>query len=303
MIGIVAVTGCSGDGTTTAAPVRASDPNDTARQRAADAARDLRDRLDTFARAHPETAELATSLADRHRQQLAVLGLASDDGTTAAPSGQDTAAELVSAERAAATSALTDLGETGPVTAALLAQLAASDAVYADLLASAARLDPPGDLPAPDRSDVADASATSDTVDATTVSAWSRMLADEFVAVYAFGVVTARVPSGRRSQADADWAAHRRRRDYLDAALTAANAPVPASLPAYDVGGPGDTEADMVELAVRVEQSTAELTAECLPLVRTRDRADTATALVASARRVAGWSRTVVQLPDFPVTP
>jgi hypothetical protein len=299
VIGIVGLSGCSGQEAMLAVPQQASDPHADARERAQAAARDLRDRLTAFARTDPGLAELATLLADRHRQQLEVLKAEPGEDTAGSEPDGDTVAVLVSAEREAAAEALNDLATTGAGTAALLAQLAASDAVYADLLASAAGQDGPGAMEAP--AGTPDSGTMSATVDENTLSAWSRMLVGEYAAVYAFGVVRARVSAGRRSQAENDWAAHRRRRDDLAALLAAAGAPVPAALPAYDLGPFGDTEAQTIGLAARVETSVANLTAECFPLLRSAERPVTATILVASTRRAAGWSQTVVPLPDFPV--
>jgi hypothetical protein len=299
-IGVVGLAGCSGQDTVATFPSQTPDPNVDARKVAMATARQLRDRLAALALTDPKLTELSTQLADGHRRQLTALGTDPDDGTTSTEAAADTVTDLISAEQEAAAATLGDLVSTGPSTAALLAQIAAADAMYADLLALAAHVKLPGTVQVPDGTP--SETTTSTTVDENTLSAWSRMLTGEYAAVYAFGVVRAKVPSGHRSQADADWETHRRRRDDLAARLAAAGATLPTAQPAYDLGQIGDTTAQTIQLAARVETAMADLTAECLPLLRAADRPATATALVASVRRAVGWSHAMVPLPALPVT-
>ncbi len=74
----------------------------------------------------------------------------------------------------------------------------------------------------------------------------------QHAAVYGYAVLGARLDEGRRGEARASSDVHRVSRDALSARLRELGAPVPASLPAYDVevaDAPG-----ALALAVRLEE-------------------------------------------------
>jgi hypothetical protein len=86
------------------------------------------------------------------------------------------------------------------------------------------------------------------------MTATDRLLAlveAEHAAVYAYGVLGARLSDADRRTALTAYDSHRARRDQVIAALEAAGRPAPAPLPAYDVTVTTPTSA--LALAVRIE--------------------------------------------------
>lgn len=308
-VGALGLGGCSSGTDHRSGRGDAPDPDEQARGRAVSDARHLAADLMALAAAHPELGGLPARLAARHHLQLAVLGIPVTSGSAAAtstPDGTGTAhgtpgaapspAAVVTAERATAVTALTQLGAVGADTASLLAQLAAADAVHADLLTSAAGLPAPGALPLPATTVATTTSAT----DGNTRTALTRMLAGEHAAVYAYGVVTARVSDRLRERATAGWQAHVLRRDALEETLLHAGVTPPAAAAAYGLGTmtPGSTGA--VALATRVEAAVTEVAVQAVRLTRAQHRTEAAVAVVDAARRQASWTRGPVTLPALP---
>lgn len=315
-VGALGLNGCSPGTDHRSGRVDAPDPDEQARGQAISDARRLAADLMALAAAHPELGDLPARLASRHHLQLAVLGVPGVTGTasgsaaaTSAPDGTGTApgtpgatpspAAVVTAERATAVTALTQLGATGADTASLLAQLAAADAVHADLLASAAGLPTPGALPLPTTTVATTTSAT----DGNTRTALTRMLAGEHAAVYAYGVVTARVSDRLRERATAGWQAHVLRRDALKETLLRADVTPPVAAAAYDLGTMTSGSAGAVALATRVEAAVAEVAVSAVHLTHAQHRTAAATAVVDAARRQASWTRGPVALPGLPADP
>ena len=90
------------------------------------------------------------------------------------------------------------------------------------------------------------------------MSAADRLLAlveAEHAAVYAYGVLGARLDDTRRRAALLAYDSHRARRDQVAAALRSAGGTPPASLAAYDVTVANAVEA--LALAVRIEDGLA----------------------------------------------
>lgn len=81
------------------------------------------------------------------------------------------------------------------------------------------------------------------------------LLAAEHAAVHAYGVLGARLEGDLLLEAQEADDAHRARRDRLAELLRARGAPVPGTLPAYDVQA--RTADDALGLAVRVEDGLA----------------------------------------------
>ncbi|MDT7536474.1 MAG: hypothetical protein QOI82_59 [Actinomycetota bacterium] len=77
----------------------------------------------------------------------------------------------------------------------------------------------------------------------------------EHAAVYAYGVLGARLDEARRRAALLAYDSHRARRDQLVAALRAAGGSPPAALAAYDIIV--TTPAEALALAVRIEEGLA----------------------------------------------
>lgn len=90
------------------------------------------------------------------------------------------------------------------------------------------------------------------------MTAADRLLAlveAEHAAVYAYGVLGARLDDTRRRSAQLAYDSHRARRDQVVAALRAAGGTPPAPLASYDVAV--TTPADAMTLAVRIEEGLA----------------------------------------------
>lgn len=83
----------------------------------------------------------------------------------------------------------------------------------------------------------------------------AAVLVDEHAAVYAYGVLGARLDDAARILALADFDAHRARRDDLRTRLSAAGRTPAGPQPVYEVMVTGRSEA--LALAVRVEESLA----------------------------------------------
>lgn len=124
----------------------------------------------------------------------------------------------------------------------------------------------------------------------------AAVLLDEHAAVYAYGVLGARLDDATRLLALADFDAHRARRDDLLTRLSAAGRTPVGPQPAYDVAVA--SRPDALALAVRVEESLA---------VRWRDlvagtsnpglRRLGVSGLVDSAVRASQWRRKAGQPP------
>jgi hypothetical protein len=333
-VGLLGLAACSPADTGTG-PDGAADTETLTRAR--DTAAGLAATLTALGTANPGLADLPALLAQRHARQIAVLTPESPQTTATAATSAGTAADAVAAERAAAVQALGDLRGTTEDTTRLLTQIAADDAVHADLLASAAGLPAPAELTvpaapgdastqAPGASPAAN-SATSTTTgsgnDATdgevtltptaialarssaaappaTRGAIHRLLAGEHAAIYAYGVAVARVNPEQRDTARAGWQAHRQRRDALTEQVRQLGLTPAAALDAYDLGDLGEGSTAAVTLITRVEQrlATVALSAAGLTDGALRDLA--ARTVVDCARRQATWTRAPADLPDLP---
>jgi hypothetical protein len=120
--------------------------------------------------------------------------------------------------------------------------------------------------------------------------ALAEVLATEHQAVYAYGVLGARLDALTRPAALAAFDAHRVRRDVLLARLRALGLPTPGPAASYDVLV--STPAQAVALAVRVE---TEVGIRWRDLVASTDdralRGLAVAALQDSAVRAVGWRR------------
>jgi hypothetical protein len=126
--------------------------------------------------------------------------------------------------------------------------------------------------------------------------ALAALAAGEHAAVYAYGVVAARVADADRSRALAAWNWHVTRRDELEERLLDAGVQPPAAAPAYQLGAAPDAGA-AVALAATVEDRLAQLAAHAVAATTGADRSDAAGALVAGARRAAAWRGRGAALP------
>ena len=116
----------------------------------------------------------------------------------------------------------------------------------------------------------------------------AALLAAEHAAVYAYGVLGARLDDQTRLLAQEADDAHRASRDALVALLAARSAPAPATRAAYDVVAADQAEA--LALAVRVEEGLAVRWRDLVGGTDDRElRRFAATGLIAAAVRATGW--------------
>ncbi len=256
----------------------------------------------------------------------------SPSGSTPAREGLAAAAR---AEVLGAQTALDDVLATSPAVAALLARIAATRAAHADLLSAAAGVRLPGQLapsrqaiaaapstpaadptgaappgadagplpppPAPVASPTAASPGANASVGVPALAATARealvaLTAGEHAAVFAYGLVAARVPAKQRDRARDGWSWHLARRDQLEERLLAAGVEPPAAAPAYDVGGT-PTAAGAARLAATVEQRLAALAVRTVAATQGEDRGLAASSLVAGVRRAVAWSGRSQALP------
>ena len=132
-------------------------------------------------------------------------------------------------------------------------------------------------------------------------SVLSDLLRDEHAAIYAYGVLGARLDDRRRVVARAAFDAHRASRDGLRARLLQLGAEVDGPSPAYDVRV--DTAAQALALAARIEEH---LSVRWRDLVGTTNEAPlrrfAVQGLQDAAVRAALWRRAAGQpaSPPFP---
>lgn len=129
----------------------------------------------------------------------------------------------------------------------------------------------------------------------------NQALAGEYAAVYAYGVVGARLegqPDERSAQRAYD--AHRMRRSTLTGLVQAAGASPVAAAAAYDLGGPVLTARAARALAALVETRAATTYAAVVAATSGATRQAAATWLTDSAVRVTGWSGRPPTFPGIP---
>ena len=134
----------------------------------------------------------------------------------------------------------------------------------------------------------------------TYLDALQAVLAGEHAAVYAYGVVGARLhgqPDERAASAAYD--AHRARRAAVTALVTAAGGqPTPAAV-AYDIGAPVTAAALARALALRVERAVAGTYADLVGAAPAGSRATPAGWLADSAIRASQWSGVADAFPGL----
>jgi hypothetical protein len=127
------------------------------------------------------------------------------------------------------------------------------------------------------------------------VDALQTVLAGEHAAVYAYGVIGARLTrisssGSQTTQARAGYDTHRQRRAAATALLVAAGSQPVAAAPAYDLGGPAVTAAELRALAARIELHAATTYASLVAASTDTVRSSAAAWLSDSAVRQALWS-------------
>ncbi len=153
---------------------------------------------------------------------------------------------------------------------------------------------PPASSPSPaSTAATASAAAPLSTAARDALATWTT---GEHAAVFAYGVVVARVRGGDRARARAAWAWHVARRDVLEERLLAAGMRPPAAAPAYSldaVSGPGAA----VRLATTVERRLTAVAVRAVAATTGDDRRQAAASLVEGARLAAAWSGRTQPLP------
>jgi hypothetical protein len=125
------------------------------------------------------------------------------------------------------------------------------------------------------------------------------LLRDEHAAVYAYGVLGARLGTADRRLALAAFDAHRSVRDELRARLLAAKQEAPAPLASYDVTV--DSPSEALVLAVRVEEQLAVRWRDLVALSTTTEvRRFAVQRLQDAAVRAALWRRASGTLATVP---
>ncbi|WP_432513639.1 DUF4439 domain-containing protein [Kineococcus sp. SYSU DK001] len=229
---------------------------------------------------------------------------APDAASDAAPDAQTVVDRLTAGATSALAAAAASPGAVSGGLARLLASIAASRAVLADAVATAtgSAAGPVG-LP-PVAAAVASPTATGpadpaadEPADESTVGPLQAALAGEHAAVFAFGLVVARLAGPRRTEAAGDLAAHRVARDDLVDRITAAGATPVRSAPGYDVDAP--TAEAALALAASVQERLTALYA-AVAAGPTTERALGAAAVVTAARGARRWGSTVAAFPGLP---
>lgn len=135
-----------------------------------------------------------------------------------------------------------------------------------------------------------DTPITSEDLTAADIEALQQAVAAEHAAVFAYGLVLAHAQNHRRDQIQDHLAAHRDRRDHTTAVLVGAGADVPAAAAGYTVDQVVDSPQAAAELAVVIEEQTAQSWYALIESARTPGvRALGAEALTDCAVRAARW--------------
>ncbi|MFE0457898.1 ferritin-like domain-containing protein [Kitasatospora sp. NPDC058965] len=240
----------------------------------------------------------------------------------ASPAGGGTAvtpAAVAAAERTTAQGRLADLQAASPELARLLASVAAAGAVHAVRLGDQTPLTVPGDAPTGAASAAAPSSnaASPNTPSAgsaaakapasaaapaplspESVAVLQAALAAEHAAVYAFGVVGAKIPPGpKRDDARACYAVHQARRDGWQRTLAAAGATPAAAAPGYRLPFPVPDANGAAKLAAEVESRLLAVYADLVAGTTGALRMTAATALRECALQCNHWGGSPGALP------
>lgn len=134
----------------------------------------------------------------------------------------------------------------------------------------------------------------------TRTDALQAVLAGEHAAVYAYGVVGARLRgTADATEADAAHARHLARRDRVTNELVAAGATPVGSAAAYDLGGPVATPAAAHTLAARVELALCGPYADLVGATEAAERRGAADWVSDAALRAVGWGGEPVPFPGL----
>jgi hypothetical protein len=130
------------------------------------------------------------------------------------------------------------------------------------------------------------------------LDALQEVLAGEHAAVYAYGIVGARLEGSKDQKvARADYALHLSRRDHVTAVILQAHGVPVGPLVAYDVGGPVTSKDEARALAARVEAATAGPYGDLVAATTGSERASAVGWLVDAAVRAVHWGGHATAFP------
>jgi hypothetical protein len=132
------------------------------------------------------------------------------------------------------------------------------------------------------------------------IVALQQVLADEHAAVYAYGVIGARLTGRARARATDDWIAHQRARDSLEATLRALGSRPAAAAVAYQMPGPIRTRREAASAAVAIEDRIAAAYLGLVGAATAALRERAALQVRAAALRAAAWRGSTVAFPGLP---
>ncbi len=132
--------------------------------------------------------------------------------------------------------------------------------------------------------------------------ALQAVLAAEEAAIYGYGVVGAHLTGSKRAAAAADWVAHQRARDKLEAMLAARGVTAQPAAVAYGLPIAVRTESEAVSLAVILEERVTAAYLRLVVLGDTALRELGAQQMQASALRAASWRGSTVAFPGLPAS-
>ncbi|MFF7638474.1 ferritin-like domain-containing protein [Kitasatospora sp. NPDC008050] len=261
---------------------------------------------------------------------------ASGAGASSSPGTPGGLAALAAAEWSTAQARLTDLAAASPELARLLASVSAAGALHAVELGDQSPLAasaPPAPSPAPGAAgspaagsspagaanapsgpaspsaaasngspaSPASPGAGSAALPAGALTALQAALAGEHTAVYAFGVIAARIgPGPKRDDARSCYAAHQARRDAWQRLLSGAGATPTAAAPGYQLPFAVTDTASAGRLAAEIETRLTAVYADLVAAGSGSLRLDAATALRACTLQAGHWGAAPGALPGLP---
>ncbi|MFC1414973.1 ferritin-like domain-containing protein [Streptacidiphilus sp. N1-12] len=305
LLGLLTACGSSAGGSSDGLGARAvlgPDPDLPVRARALAATRTLAAGYDAALAAFPELGARLTPLRTQLDRQLTVFG-ATRPGATATATGTPAASgapapapasagaavlTLDAAERGTAAARNADLAHASPALARQLASAAACAAQHSMLLRGTVPDGP------------ADAAPATTPLPPAALAALQAALAAEDAAVYAYGVIGARLSGPRRTRATASYQAHRARRGELQQRIAASGAVPEAAAPAYQLPAAVTGTASAVRLAGLVEDRICAVYANAVQATAGPLRAAMAAALRRSALDTLAWRGSGTAFPGLP---
>ncbi|MFE9428878.1 ferritin-like domain-containing protein [Kitasatospora sp. NPDC006697] len=214
-----------------------------------------------------------------------------------------TPAALAAAEKTAALARLADLPAASGELARLLASVSAAGALRAVRLGDQTPLAAPAPTASPSASAAPAVSGSpggGPALSAEATAALQAALAGEHAAVYAYGVIAARTPSGpHRDDVRSCYAFHQARRDSWDRLLAGAGATPAAAAPGYQLPFAVPDEASAARLAAEVERRLGAGYADLVAAGSGDLRMRAATALRETVLQCAHWGGSPGALPGL----